>query len=58
MVYCGKRILGRLSKHINYWKVRDHCQCTGNYRSASYGICNSKFDLPNEMSKNFHNGSN
>ena len=55
---CGKRILERLSKHINYWKVRDHCQYTGNYRSAAYGICNSKFYLPNEMSVNFHNGSN
>ena len=26
---CGKRILKRFSKSINYWKVRDHCHYTG-----------------------------
>ena len=26
---CGKIILQKLSKTINYWKVRDHCQYTG-----------------------------
>ena len=35
-------------KSINYWKVRDHCHCTGKYRGTAYSICNFKFDVPNE----------
>ena len=32
---CGKIILRKLSKSINYRKVRDHCHYTGKYRDAS-----------------------
>ena len=35
---CRKRILKKLSKSINYWKVRDHCHYTGKYRGAAYSI--------------------
>ena len=28
---CGKRILEKPSKNINYHKVRDHCRYTGKY---------------------------
>ena len=55
---CGKRILKKLSKIINYQKVKDDCHYTGNYRWASHSICNLKFNLPNEISVAFHNGSN
>ena len=35
---CGKRILKKLSKSINYRKVRDHCHYTGKYRGPVFVI--------------------
>ena len=55
---CGKIILKKFSKSINYWKVRDHCHYTGKYRGAAHSICNLKFNVPNEIPVVFHNGSN
>ena len=48
----------KLSKSINYRKVRDHCPYTGKYRGAAHSICNLKFHVPNEIPVIFHNGSN
>ena len=48
----------KLSKSINYRKVRDHCHYTGKYRGAAHSICNLKFNVPNEVPVVFHNGSN
>ena len=31
----GKGILKKLSKSINYQKVRDHCHYTGKYKGAA-----------------------
>ena len=28
---------------------RDHCHYTGKYSSATHSICNSKFNVPNEI---------
>ena len=56
--FCGKRILTKLSKKINYKKVRDHCHYTGKYRGSAHSICNLKFNVPNEVPVVFHNGSN
>ena len=36
---CGKTIL-KLTKDKSYWKVEDHCHCTGKYRGAAHRICN------------------
>ena len=55
---CGKKILKKLSKSINYWKVRDHCHYTGKYRNAAYSFCNLKFIVPSEIPVVFHNWSN
>ena len=55
---CGKRILKKLSKTINYRKVRDHCHYTGKYRGATHNICNLKFNVPNEIPVLFRNSSN
>ena len=45
---CGKRILKKFSKSTNYQK-RDHCHCTGKYRSTTHSTCNLKFNVPNEI---------
>ena len=55
---CGKRILKKLSKCMNYQKVRDHCHYTSTYRGVTHSICNFKFNVPNEIPVVFHNGSN
>ena len=55
---CGKRIFKKLSKNINYRKVRDHCHFTVKYRGAAHSICNLKFNVPNEIPVVFHNSSN
>ena len=56
--FCGKRILKRLSKSLNYWKVRDHCHYIGLYRGAVHSICNLKFNVPNKIPVVLHNCSN
>ena len=53
-----KRILKKLSKTINYQKVRDQCHYIGKYRSPANSICGLKSKLPNEILVVFHNGSN
>ena len=47
MLYLWKRILKKLSKSINSWKVRHHCHYTGKYRGAAHSICNLKFNVRN-----------
>ena len=54
MLYLWKK---KLSKSINYRKLRDHCYYTGKYRDAALGICNLKFNMPDEIPVVFHNGS-
>ena len=54
---CGQRVLKKLSKSINYQKVRDHCHYTGKYGGAAHSICNLKFNVPNEIPVFLHNGS-
>ena len=54
---CGKRILKNLCKNINYRKARDHCHYTETYRGTTHGICNLKFNVPNEIPVD-SNGSN
>ena len=55
---CGKKKLKKLSKSINYWKVRDHCYSTDKYRCSTHSNCNLKFNVPNEIPVPFHNSSN
>ena len=55
---CRKRILKKLSKSIDYRKVRDHSHYAGKYRHAANSICNLKFTVPNEIPAVFHNESN
>ena len=57
---CGKRILKKLSKSMNYRTVRDHCHYAAKYRGAAHSICNLKFNVPKEIPvvSSFFNGSN
>ena len=41
---CGKRILKKLFKSENYWKVKDHYHNTGKHRGALNSLCNLKFN--------------
>ena len=55
---CGKRILEKFANDKNYRKVKDHFNFTGKYRGAAHSICNSKFNVPNEIPVVFQNDSN
>ena len=54
---CGKRILRKLFKSENYWKVKDHYHNTGKHRGAPNSLCNLKFNVPNEILAVCHNNS-
>ena len=56
--FCGRSIFKKLSKSINYRKVRYHCHYTGKYRGTERSICNLKFNVPNEIHTVFHNDPN
>ena len=52
-----KYFIKKLFKDVNYRKVRDHCHYTERYRRLAHGICNSKFNVPNEIPVVVHNNS-
>ena len=41
-----------------YFKVRDHCHYTGEYRGAAHSICNLKYSVPKKVLIDFYNKSN
>ena len=41
-----------------YYKVRDHCHYTGEYRGAAHSICNLKYSLLKEIPLVCHDRSN
>ena len=55
---CRKRILKKFANDKNYRNVRDHCHFTGKCRDKTHNVCNLKFNVPNEIVIDFHNGSN
>ena len=55
---CGIRILKKLTKSKNYWKVRDHCHYTDKYWGAAHSVWNLRFNVPNEIPAVSPNGSN
>ena len=54
---CWKRILKKISKTINYWKVKDHCHYTRKHSSVAQSICNLKSKASNAIPQVFHNSS-
>ena len=55
---CGIRFFKKLFQNRNYRKDRGHCHYTSKHRNAAHSICNLKFNVPNEIREDFHNGSN
>ena len=53
---CGKLFFE--DSRNDYIKVRDHCHCTGKYRSAAHKTGNLMYNTPREIPVIFHNGSN
>ena len=53
-----KIVLKKFPKDKKYCKVRQYCHFTGKYRGAAYALCNSRFNVPNEISIVFHKVSN
>ena len=48
LLHLWKKNLKKLSKSINYWKVRGHCHYRGKYGGVTHSFCNLKFNVPNE----------
>ena len=55
---CGKKFLKNFANNKYYRKVGDHCHYTGKNRGAAHGICNLKFNVPDEIPVVFRNGTN
>ena len=42
-----EKIKDKHAKDKKYYKIRDHCHCTGECRGAVHTICNSKYSVTN-----------
>ena len=55
---CGKRILKKLSKSVNYREIRYYCHYAVKYRGTTQSICNLKLNVPSDIPVVFYTGSN
>ena len=55
---CKEELENKYLKDKNYYKVRDHCHHTGEYRGVVHRIWNLKYSLTKRIPIVFHNGSN
>ena len=55
---CKKKFGNNYSKDKKYYKVRNHCRYTGEYRGAAHIIRNLKYTVPKKVAIVSHNGSN
>ena len=46
LLYLLKKIENKYLKDRKYYKVRDHCHYTRNYRGAVHSICNLNYSRP------------
>ena len=56
MLHFWIKNLKKLSKSINYLKVRYYCHYIVKYRAAARSVCSLKFNVLNEVPVVFHNG--
>ena len=40
---CKEKFENKYFKDEKYWKIRDHCHYTGEYRGVEHSICNLKY---------------
>ena len=57
-VICQEIFEKKYVKDKKYYKVRDHCHYSGQYRDFVHIICNLKYSVPKNIPIAFHNGSN
>ena len=55
---CNEKFKNKYVKDEKYFKIRDHCHHTGEYRGAAHSICNLKYSVTKTIPIVFHNGSN
>ena len=55
---CKKEFEDKCAKYKRYYKVRDHCYYTGEYRGTAHSICNLKYSIPEEITIIFYNRPN
>ena len=53
-----KKIENKNIKARKYYKVRNDCHYTGEYRSVVHGICNLKHSVPKKVPAALNNRSN
>ena len=56
-VIFGKKLKNSYLKDRKYYKIRDHCDYTGEHRSVAHSICNLEYSVPKKIPIVFHNGS-
>ena len=54
----AKKNLKKIFQRWKYFKVRDHCHCTEEYKDAVHIVCNLKYSVPKKIPIAFYNGSN
>ena len=50
---CQQKFENKYLKDKIYCKVRDHCHCMGEHKSAVHSICNLKYRVPKKISYSF-----
>ena len=55
---CKEKFENEYLKDKKYFKVRDHCLYTGEYKGAAHSICNLKYSVPKKIPIVFNNESN
>ena len=55
---CSEKFENKHAKVKEYYKVRDDCHYTSEYRDIVHSVCNLKDSITKKVPIFFHNGSN